>query len=63
VFCTWDEVPHLSQEAKDGLWRSIPPFQRDARSKGVPSLGAGAIYPVPEADITVSDFSITPRET
>ena len=20
VFCTWDEVPHLSQEAKDGLW-------------------------------------------
>ena len=58
VFCTWDEVPHLSQEAKDGLWRSIPPFQRDARSKGVPSLGAGAIYPVPEADITVSDFPI-----
>ena len=58
VFCTWDEVPHLSQEAKDGLWRSIPPFQRDARSKGVPSLGAGAIYPVPEADIVGPDFAI-----
>ena len=61
VFCTWDEVPHLSQEAKDGLWRSIPVFQRDARSKGVPSLGAGAIYPVPDSDIVIPDFEIPPH--
>jgi hypothetical protein len=35
-----------------------PPSQREARSKGVPSLGSGAIYPVPEDDILVKDFAI-----
>ena len=32
------------------------PHERDARTKGVPSLGAGAIYPVPEDDILVDPF-------
>ncbi len=55
---TWDEVPHLTQEAKDDLWKSIPPYQRDARSTGAPSLGAGAIYPVAESEIVVPDREI-----
>ena len=55
---TWDDAAHLSQEQKDELWNSIPPYQRDARSKGIPALGSGAIYPVPESDITVDDFPI-----
>lgn len=58
VMASWDDAPHLSQKAKDLLWSSIPPFQRDARSKGIPQLGAGAIYPVPESDILVTDFEI-----
>jgi phage terminase large subunit-like protein len=58
VMATWDDVPHLSEDVKKELWESIPPFQRDARSKGVPQLGAGAIYPVPESDIVVPDFEV-----
>lgn len=58
VMATWDDVPHLDDAVKKELWDSIPPFQRDARSKGVPQLGAGAIYPVPESDIVVPDFPI-----
>lgn len=58
VTATWDDVPHLSAQVKEELWNSIPPFQRDARSKGVPQLGAGAIYPVPESDFLVDDFPI-----
>lgn len=58
VFCTWDEAPHLSEEVKAELWKSIPIHQRDARAKGIPALGAGAIYPVPEMDITVADFEL-----
>lgn len=54
----WDDVPHLSEDAKKALLESIPPFQRDARSKGIPQLGAGAIYPIPESDILVDDFAI-----
>lgn len=58
VMATWDDAPHLTQAAKDELWRSIPPYQRDARSKGVPQLGSGAIFPVPESDVTVTPFEI-----
>ena len=55
---TWDDVPHLTKTQKEELWASIPPFQRDARSKGVPQLGAGAIYPVPESELTCEEFAI-----
>lgn len=58
VMASWDDVPHLSDEVKKELWESIPPFQRDARAKGVPQLGAGAIYPVPESELIVPDFAI-----
>lgn len=58
VSASWDDVPHLSPAAKQQLWDSIPPFQRDSRTKGIPQLGAGAIYPVPESDIIVPDFVI-----
>ena len=58
VQANWDQVPHLSTIAKDQLWASTPPFQREARRYGKPSLGAGAIYPVPESDFVVADFPI-----
>lgn len=58
VTATWDDAPHLDEAAKKELWASIPPYQRDARSKGVPQLGAGAIFPVPESDLVVEPFKI-----
>jgi phage terminase large subunit-like protein len=58
---TWDDVPHLTAEQKVDLMAAIPPHQRDARSKGVPQLGAGAIYPVPESEIAVDPFDIPPH--
>lgn len=54
----WWDCPHLSEEARQELLLTIPPYQREARSKGIPSLGAGAIYPVSESDFTVPDFAI-----
>lgn len=54
--CTWDDVPHIDEESKKALWDSIPPFQRDARSKGVPSMGAGAVYPIAEEEVACDPF-------
>ncbi len=54
----WDDIPHLSEEQKKSMLASLPPFQRDARSKGIPQLGSGAIYPVVEADVVVPDMEI-----
>ena len=55
---TWDDAPHLSEKDKEELLAAFPPHQRDARSKGIPSLGSGAIYPVPESEIIVPSFEI-----
>ena len=57
---SWDEVPHLDEKAKREMLRSIPPHLRDARSKGIPSLGSGAIYPVPEERFVVEPFAPLP---
>ena len=58
IFCEWDEVPHLSDQEKADLMNRIPAYQREARTKGIPCLGSGAIYQVPESDISVDDFEI-----
>lgn len=58
VTATWDDVPHLSEEAKKELLAEIPEYQRDARTRGAPQLGAGAIYPISESDLAVNDFDI-----
>lgn len=52
----WDDAAHLSPEAKKALIDSFPPHERDARTKGIPQLGSGAIYPVPESEIVVDPF-------
>lgn len=58
IMATWDDAPHLTREQKQELFDSIPPYQRDARSKGIPQLGSGSIYPVPEEDIKCAPFEI-----
>lgn len=61
VTATWDDVPHLTEEAKAELYKGIPAYQMEARTKGVPQLGSGAIYQVPESDIIVKDFELPPH--
>lgn len=58
VTCGWAEVPHLSPETQRELLASTPPFLRGARSRGEPSLGAGAIYPIEWDEISVQPFAI-----
>lgn len=55
---TWDDVPHLSPEAKAEILSAYGTNERDARTKGVPQLGAGAIYPIPEEMIVVDPFEM-----
>jgi hypothetical protein len=58
VTATWDDAPHLSAQEKADLWESVPPHEREARSKGVPSLGAGAIYPLDHTRIKCEPIEI-----
>ena len=47
---TWDDVPHMTPEKREAAMKSYPEHQRDARTKGIPLLGSGAVYPVTEDD-------------
>jgi hypothetical protein len=58
VTAGWDDIPHLDEKTKAELLASIPPHELDARTKGIPSLGSGAVYPVSWAEITVDPFKI-----
>lgn len=58
IMADWNDAPHLNNEEKAKLLKSIPPYQRDARTKGIPQLGAGAIFPVPESEIVCEPFEI-----
>lgn len=55
---SWSEVPHLSDKTRIELLASTPPWLREARSEGIPSLGAGAIFPIPQSEILVDPFPI-----
>lgn len=58
VMAGWDDVPHLTQAQKDLIRQETPPHLIEARSKGIPSIGSGAIYPVMESDFLVNDMVI-----
>lgn len=58
VTAGWDDVPHLDEKTKAELLASIPPHELDARTKGIPSLGSGAVYPVSWSDITIDPFQL-----
>jgi phage terminase large subunit-like protein len=58
--CGWDDAPHLDEATKKEMLARLPPWQRLSRSKGVPSLGAGVIYPIDPIDYTVKSFEIPP---
>lgn len=61
VMVSWDDIPHISEQQKTDMLASIPPWQRDARSKGIPDLGPGAIYGVPESDFVISGIELPPH--
>lgn len=58
VNCGWDDVPHLSETDKELMLSNIPPWARDARTRGIPQMGSGAIYTCPISEITVDRFEI-----
>lgn len=58
IAVSWDDAPHLSEEDKSTMMAEMPPNERDARTKGIPALGSGRIYPISEDDIKCTPFEI-----
>lgn len=55
---TWNDAPHLDEAKKAALLAALPQYQRDARTLGIPTLGAGAIYQVSEETVFIDPFEV-----
>jgi Terminase RNaseH-like domain/Terminase large subunit, T4likevirus-type, N-terminal len=50
---TISDVGHYSDEEKKTIEASYPPHEREARLKGIPVLGSGRVFPVPEETLAI----------
>ena len=55
---SWDDAPHLSEDEKKRLSSSYRDHERDARTKGIPMMGEGAVFPIADERIRVDPFKI-----
>ena len=44
----WDDAPHMTRERQEQKLGAIPAHEREMRTKGVPLMGSGLVYPVSE---------------
>ena len=58
VMASWMDADHLSEEEKQNLEDSTPEHQKEARAKGIPSIGEGMVYPIAESQILCERFPI-----
>ena len=61
VSMTIDDVEHYTPEQRASIIASYPAHEREARAKGIPTLGSGRIFPVEEEAIKVAPFQIPPH--
>ena len=55
---TIDDALHFTHEQREQIIRSYPTHEREARTRGVPTLGSGRIFPVSEEQIACERIDI-----
>ena len=55
---TIDDALHYSEIEREQIISSYLPHEREARANGIPVLGSGRIFTVPEEDIKCDVFDI-----
>lgn len=71
VTATWEEAKHaddtdkhkvgdthLTEEKKEQILAALPAHQREMRSKGIPFMGSGLVFPVRDEDIMIDPVPI-----
>jgi len=53
VTMTIDDAPHYTDEQRAKIIAGFPAHERDARAKGIPTLGSGRIFPIADEDIAI----------
>lgn len=55
---TIDDAEHYSPEQRAAIIASYPAHEREARTKGIPIMGSGRVFPVTEESILEDPFEI-----
>ncbi len=50
---TIDDALHIPEESRARIIEGFAPHERDARARGIPTLGSGRIFPVPESGLVI----------
>ena len=60
---THEDAPHLINDTKryEAFVQSIPEHEREARTKGIPFMGEGRIFRVPEEQVLETPFEVPPH--
>lgn len=58
VTMTIDDAEHYTPEQRQAIIDSYPLHEREARIKGIPSMGSGRVFPVPEESILIDPIDI-----
>lgn len=60
VLCGWEDVPHITEAEKRERLANTLAYEREARTRGIPSVGRGRIFTVEEEFFVVRPFAIPP---
>lgn len=58
---TIDDAEHYTEEERQAIIDSYPAHEREARVKGIPSMGSGRVFPVTEESIVIDPITIPPH--
>ena len=61
VVMTIDDVKQYTEGEKQKIVASYPPHELEARTKGIPVLGSGRIFPVAEEEIACDERTFPPH--
>lgn len=61
VRMTIEDAEHYTEEEREAIIASYPPHEREARVKGIPSMGSGRVFPIPEEQIVIDPITIPPH--
>jgi phage terminase large subunit-like protein len=56
-----EDAPHFTPKERRKIIARYPAHEREARTRGIPSMGSGAVYPVMETTISCKRFKIPPH--
>jgi hypothetical protein len=60
IIAAWEDAPHIADipGRMELLLSHLQPYERDMRSKGLPLMGSGLIFPVPDDQIMIDPIPI-----